>query len=655
MNLISRMMILGVVAMATIFIGAKFCSAQMPSDAPSFSLKDAKGTIYDLSKMKHKPLMMIYFFETDQPSMVEELLVLDRLTKKYREADLTVWGITRSSKSDVMTFLKKTNISFPILLDNSNVSDLYNAKNRLPKVYIMGPDLKIIDYMMGSSHRAQKLLVQLAKRKLEQHQDELAAKLSDDVLRNNPTNENALATRGNAAAEMNNLKQAEKAAKELIAKKGPSEIAGKEILAKVYIRQGKINEALKIIKEVVKKAPNKSWPHILKGNILYEKGKLKEAQAEYDAASKKLSDEAHYIALANRKIARIDLQNGNTKRARKHAIIAEKLSPHDLENTTLVGETFEKEGRLDEAWKAYHEVQSIDSKNFIAENLAKRAWEMLKFKKDAARRNQRNQLVKMLADRFKQNNVAGAEKSKPEDTWTTSRPMVLAFLDLKESGGMAMREGFSTAMIYNLSKQLKDSGRIQVVDRDLIDQVLEELNLGSSDLANSKTRLKLGRLFAVKIFGTIELHNLPGSTLLSLRLIDVETSKIRDLIDGSIGSGTSVKKELYRLNREILTSIIKNYPLQGYVAEAGGTSAKVIINIGPDVGVVLGTKFDVIQDQPPIEYKGKTLHRKPKKIAQIKVTGLEKEFCYGQIVNADPDIRVKKDDKVKETIKFDEM
>ena len=654
MRVLSRMMILVVVAITMAFIGVKFCYAQMPSTAPPFSLQDVKGTTFNLLAMKNKLMMIVYFFDVYKESQVEELLILDGLAKKCSETDLTVWGITRSDKSEVKTLMKKTNISLPILLDNSNVFNQYDAIKMRPATYIIGPNLKILDHMTGTTHRAQQILEKLAERKLEQNKPELAKKISDAVLKKNPENDIARAISGNADADMNNLKEAEKAAKELIAKKGPSEMSGKEILAKVYMRQGKTDEALKIIKEVIKKAPNLAWPHILKGDILYNQGKKKEADAEYLAAAKAPGDKPYNIGGAEERIARRYIEQNKPKEARKHAEKARELSPHDIERTTLVGETYEKEGRLDEAWKAYNEVQSIDSKDFIAETLAKRALEMLKFKKDAALRNQRNQEVKILVDRFRQNKEGGEKKPESEDTWTTSRHMVLAFLDLKESGGMAMREGLSTVMIYNLSKQLNKSGRVQVVDRDLIDQVLEELNLGSSDLADSKTRLKLGELWAVKVFGTLELHNLPGSTLFSLRLIDVETSKIRDLLDGSIGSGASVKDELFRLNRQILTSIIKYYPLQGYVADAAGTSAKVVINIGPDVGVVPGTKFYVIQDQPPIKYGGKILHRKPKKIAQIEVTGLEEEFCYGQIVYADPDIKVKKDDKVKETDKLDD-
>jgi tetratricopeptide (TPR) repeat protein len=646
MRFISRMMILVAVAMATVFISAKFCSAKMPSPATPFSLKDVKGRTYDLSAMKSKPLMIVYFFDVDKPPHVEELLVLDGLTKKYRDADLTVWGITRSDKSEVMNLLKKTNIGLPILFDNSNVSDRYDAIRIRPTTCIIGPNLNILNHLTGTSRRAQKVLVKLAERKLQQNKPEFAKNIGNEVLQENPKNNEAIAVIGKSFADMDNFKEAEKMAKKLIAKKGPSEIAGKEILAKVYIRQGKTDEALKIIKEVMKKAPNRAWPHILKGDILYSQGKKKETEAEYQAAIKATEAEPNNIAVANNHIGRMELHKGKTKDARKYANTAEKISPHVIENMTLRGQTYEKEGRLDEARKAYLEAQSIDRKDFFVEALAIKAQEMLDLQKDAERRNQ----IKELADRFR--TMKDEKKPAPEDTWTTSKLMTLFFSDFKEENSMAAREGFSTVLIYHLAKQLNASGRVHVVDRNKMDLLLQELNLGSSALADPKTRRKLGRLWAAKIIGVGNISNYSGSTHLSLRLLEVETSRILEIIQESIGPRTSMQKEAHRLNRGILTSVIKNYPLQAYVVEA--TDAQVIINIGPDMGVVLGTNFDVVEDQPSIEYRGKILHREPKKIAQIKITGLEEDFCYGQVVYADPDIKVKKDDKLKETIKFDE-
>jgi peroxiredoxin/Flp pilus assembly protein TadD len=647
MKLFTRMIILAVTTIAIVVIGTGFCFAKVTlgKPAPAFSLKDVRGITYNLSDMKDKSLVVLYFFDVDSRPSVEGLLSLNDLAKKYKDADLNVLAITRSSESEVQDFISQTHLSCPILLDKMKVSDLYDARIILPTVCILAPKLIILDHLKG---KGQHVLLKLAERKLQQNKPDIAGTIGNEVLKNEPKNSEALVVAGKSNLGKGSLKKAENMAKELIAKKGSTEIAGKEILAEVYIRQGKTNEALKIIEEVIKKDPNRSWPHIMKGNILYSQGKKKDAEIQYHAAIKATEAKPYYKADAHSRIGRINLQDGKTKKARKQFAMAEKISPHVIEHMTNKGVAYEKEGRLDEAWKTYQEAQAIDKNDVFSVVLAKRAKEILDFNKDAERMNQRSQLIKELAGRFREMKAAEKEgRPEAKDTWTTSKPMVMTFFDLKEIGGLAVREGFSTVMIYNLAKQLKDSGRVQVVDRDLIDQLLQELNLSLSDLADPRTRLKLGKLFAATIIGTGGLYHSPGSALLSLRLIDVETSKIRGIIEESIGSGTSMQKELHRLNREILTFIMTNYPLQGYVANVEG--ANVTINIGTDVGVVLGTKFNIIEDQEPLVYKGKKLFRKPKPVAQIKITSLEPGFCLGRIV--DQGRQVKIDDKLMETIK----
>jgi tetratricopeptide (TPR) repeat protein len=648
MRLISKMMILVAVFMATVFIGTKFCSAKMPSTASPFSLKDVKGKTYDLSTMMNTPLMIVYFFDVDKPPHVEELLVLDGLTQKYRDTDLNVWGITRSDKSEVMNFLKKTNIELPILFDNSNVSDRYDAVRIRPTTCIIGPNLKILDHMTGRSRRGQKILVKLAERKLQQNKPETAKKISDEVLRGNPKNKKAIAVNGNSDANMNNLKKAENTAKKLIAEKGPSEIAGKEILAKVYMRKGKTDEALKIIKEVMKKAPNRAWPHVFKGDILYSQGKKKKAEAEYMAATKAPEGDPYYIAVAHDRTGRIDLENGKPKKALERAKTAERLSPHVIQHTTLKGQAYEKEGRLDEAWKAYHEVQEIDKDDVFAEVLAEKTKYMMLHQKDVERRNQRDKLIKELAEKYKQDKEESRPKS--EDTWT-SQPTVLTFLDLEESGhNMAVREDFSKVLVYKLIKDLNASGRVHVVNREDITDLLQELKLGSSDLADIRTRRKLGKIFSAKIMVSGDLTHLDKYTLFDLNFMDVETTK-NNIIDINIGYGSSLKKKLHQLNRQILKFIMEKYPLQAYIMKVDG--AYVNIAIGPEDGVVLGTKFNVIEEQKPTVYKGKTYYEDPKPVANIEVIELKGDLCKGLIRSQKRPVNI--DDKVKETIKFNEM
>jgi curli biogenesis system outer membrane secretion channel CsgG len=84
----------------------------------------------------------------------------------------------------------------------------------------------------------------------------------------------------------------------------------------------------------------------------------------------------------------------------------------------------------------------------------------------------------------------------------------------------------STILTTQLADHLNASGRVKVVDRVVLDRLLAELNLGTSDLADPETALRLGRVMAARIMGTGILFTMPGDTLVNLRLVDTETSAI---------------------------------------------------------------------------------------------------------------------------------
>ncbi len=73
-----------------------------------------------------------------------------------------------------------------------------------------------------------------------------------------------------------------------------------------------------------------------------------------------------------------------------------------------------------------------------------------------------------------------------------------------------------------------------------------------------------------------------------------------------------------------------------------------MLNIGAEQGVVLGTRFAVLEEQEPIKYKGKLLHSAPKAIGELRVVRVEPDLCYARIVEADRPLE--RDDKVKELV-----
>jgi tetratricopeptide (TPR) repeat protein len=588
-------------------------------------------------------MVIIYFFDVESKPSLDGLMSIDDLSRQYKNADLTVWGITASPKEKVAEFIAQTQSMFPVLLDDVGVSDLYQARFILPTICILGPELKMLDYIQGGGKTTEVMLVRLAERELQRRQTMIAKAISEKVVKKNPKDVKAKAVKGYAALKDGDLDEAEQIFHDLSKEKGKGEILGKEGLSMIYAKKGQAEKALKVAEEIEQKAPDRAYAHVVKGDLLYSLDKKEEAEAEYKKAIKKDKAETYQKAVAYNKLGRIYASNGKYKASRSLYDQAVDIDPYYIEATTNKGITYEKEGDWEKALEVYRKAQSIEKNDTFATVLAKKAQEMLLLQKDTAKKDRIDKLVKELADRFRsQSRVA----SKAEDTWT-SQPMVLSFVDLPESGSLTERDGFSTVLTTQLADELNASGRVQVVERALIDRLLEELNIGSSELADPSTALKLGKVLAAKLIGIGSIYHLPeGSSLLSLRLIDTETSGIPMVDNSQLASGMSLKKELYRLNREILSTIISRYPLQGYVVKV--TGQEVLLNLGAKQGVVLGTVFDVIEDITPIEYRGKKLYSEPVVVAQAEVTKVEPDFSYATIKN--PKKPIKKDYKLREKI-----
>jgi tetratricopeptide (TPR) repeat protein len=630
--------------MATVFV-PYLCFGQItPGDmAPAFSVKDVKGTTYDLNEMRERSMIIVYFFDAQSRPSQEGLLSLDQLAKRYADADLIVWGVTLSSREAVSAFLTNTKLGLPILLDDTGISDQYQARFIVPTVCVIGPGLLVMDYFQGGGKTIEIMLTRLAERTLQRRQTVLAKAISDEVEKKNPRNIKAKTVKGYAALKEGNLDEAEKTFQALSKKSGEAEVLGKEGLSAVYAKKGKTAEALEMAAQVEQKAPNRAFVHVVRGDILYSQNRKDEAEKEYQQGVEKTLAAPFQKATAFNQLGRLNASLGNYEQARELYDQAVEIDPYNIEATSNKGMTYEKEGRWNDALGAYRKALSLDKEDTFAAVLARKAEEMLAIQQDATKKQRIDKLVKDLAARYRSQEKT---KSKAQDSWT-SRPMVLSFVDFQEKGGLSPRDGFSSVLTTQLSDQLNASGRVRAVERVVVERLLEELNIGSSELADPDTALKLGKIFAAKIIGTGTLFVLPDGTIFNMRLIDTETSAISKVVTKHFSSDAPLDKEIGKLHREILRSIIETYPLQGYVVQVSA-GQEVMINLGAKQGVVLGTKFDVIEDQAPVKYKGKLLRSAPKTIGQIEIVRVEPDLSYARIIEQERDLKT--DDKVKEKI-----
>ncbi len=117
--------------MVTAGIGYSYSQPAPGKTAPAFKAKDIKGKTHDLSKMKDRSMLILYFFDVESRSSQEGMLDIDKLSRKYKGADMNIWGVTLSSEEEVQKFVNRVQTGFPVILDESGISDLYNAKSIL--------------------------------------------------------------------------------------------------------------------------------------------------------------------------------------------------------------------------------------------------------------------------------------------------------------------------------------------------------------------------------------------------------------------------------------------------------------------------------------------------------------------------------------------
>jgi tetratricopeptide (TPR) repeat protein len=630
-------------------LAAALAAAGSPADgqqlaagqpAPGFSLTALDGKAYDLSMLKTSPMAILYFFDADSKPSQEGLISLDRLARQHADAGMTAWAVTRSPRPKAAEWAARNRVGIPVLLDTTDASERYRARLVLPTVVILGPDQRVLDHIQGGGASTEIMLARLAERNLQRRQFTVAKGISDQVVRKDSRNLDAKAISAYASLKEGDLNRSRQLFQEVAQGSGRQQAAGVEGLAAVYAAEGQSQKALELARQVEQQAPDRGYAHLVRGDILYAGGQREAAEAEYRRAVDKKGGLVFQRVESLNRLGRLQAEKRDYDAARSLYNQAIDIDPYSIEATANKGMAFEREGRWHQALEAYQKALGVDRNDLASAVLARQAQEKLALQQDAARKKHLDDLVRELAERYR-----GQPKGKTEteDLWT-SRPLVLTFVDLAEKGNLGERDGMAGVLSAHLAELLNASGRLRVVDRQLMDRLLEELNLGSSELSDPATALKLGRVLAARVIGTGALLNTASLSLVNLRLIDTETSAIAKVITQRVNFQAALEKDIFQLNREVLETLTRAYPLQGFIVRAAGS--EVMLNIGQRQGVVAGTQFEVLKEAAPVAYKGKTLEGSATVSALLKVARVEPDLCHAQIVSAESPVRP--DDKVRE-------
>ncbi len=350
-----------------------------------------------------------------------------------------------------------------------------------------------------------------------------------------------------------------------------------EGLAALAYKSNSFEEADKFCNRSMELEPGVLYARVVKGNIHFDNARFDKAKEYYEEALGLSTPLKWQKGEALYRLGRISSSENNPSRALEYYNQAVSLDEQNVDIITAKGSILEKMGELTKALEAFREAQSLAPDDAYIKAFYRRARQKIQAGEDKEHQERIDSLVKDL--------IAAMEKSDSDpvaDTWTT-RPATLFFTRQNRSGAISLREGEDEFFEFELVETLRASNAVDIVERELLDKLLQELKLSSTDLVNPATALRLGRIMSARLIGSIRLLGFGQDTKVYVKLIETETSAVKVNASGNFGISEPPETAAEKIGTSIAEKIRSAFPVRGRINNIEDNTA--LLNIGSLSGV----------------------------------------------------------------------
>jgi len=408
-----------------------------------------------------------------------------------------------------------------------------------------------------------------------------------------------------------------------------------EGLAAVYFKAGEYEKSLIMCERTIKANQENLYSRVIRGNIFLSQGKIDEAAIEYEKATQLTQGIDWQRAEAYNHLGRLYAAQHRVEEAISLYTKAAMYNPNSPEIYSNQGKVFERGGNLSQAISLYKKALEIKPQDTIAMVLLEEAKHKKQLAEDRGKSQRIDRLVAELIKTYQEKREAGL--GREEDKWS-SQPLTLSFLDFQKKGIPSTRDGEDEYLLLKLTSQLQEKGSIHIVERALIDKLLEELKLSSSDLADPELALKVGKIVAARLIATGSITRYGRDLQVSLRLIETETTAVKVTVIESAEKKVGMDALSEKIAQRIIEKLKVHYPLRGKIISLKGEN--LILNIGADQGLKSGIKMKILAETEPVQLKGRWTVPRGREIGKVEITSVEPALAYAKILEKNGDIQV---------------
>jgi hypothetical protein len=153
-------------------------------------------------------------------------------------------------------------------------------------------------------------------------------------------------------------------------------------------------------------------------------------------------------------------------------------------------------------------------------------------------------------------------------------PLTLAVFDFSTPEGYTV---FSHYLTDELGAALHESGRIRIIERENLDQIMREQEYQLSGYVDDDTAKNIGKIIGVDLLCTGRITELPQTLLVSCRIIEVETGTVLSIVNREIAKNDRVIALLSNKSRtdEIASNQDRNVPVKSASDQNNPTNSTV--------------------------------------------------------------------------------
>jgi tetratricopeptide (TPR) repeat protein len=364
---------------------------------------------------------------------------------------------------------------------------------------------------------------------------------------------------------------------------------------------------------------------VIRGDLLLQQGKVAEATSEYRIATEKAHGASWQQAIADNHLGRLYAVQGDVPKALEHYDRAISRDQQLAVAYANKGHLLEKIGKPQEALGLYRQALQLNPDDHLTQTLLHETERRQKLARDREKQEHIDQLVSELLRSYQE----GKRRESPGDGWT-STPLTLALLDVQTQGTLPSRAGEAEFLFLRITEGLRASGRIAIVERAILDKLLEELKLSASDLTDPQIAVRVGRIVAARLIATGSFTRFGDEGQLGIRVIETETTRIKASVVEPVAAPRGIDGVVEHVSKALLQKLHEAYPLQGRIAQI--TPEGIIVNIGTEQGVTPGHLLQVFGPENPIERDGKIVSYRGLPVGLIEVTNVEAMLSQAKIL-----------------------